>query len=183
MHNLLISVLHIPLGFVSVPFMCYFFMWLGRGFLSLCNLLVSTYNFLVNGIFTSAFNAELSYTSGMLYAKDFMRDMILFPETPLIGVNLIGRFLQYSFFDYATAWSVVLWSAGVVFIWLTITTVSDFFIDKPDFEDVFIDKPEFKSEIKMPLGYYAGVLLSLLCFYPAFLMVMFIPIENFFSAF
>ena len=142
-------------GLTGPPLAMYFFFWVGRVLVNLCHVIVSTFNFILHGTYQSSFSYFDIFDA---HTADLVRNTIWFPETPLLGLNKIAEFLQFSFFSTKDALLVFWWSLGIFIFTIIIGTFSD--VDDIDNSPI----------------YYLGIVVSIIFFYPAFIITIYTPI-------
>ena len=150
---------HVIIGFSGFPVILYLIYLGGRAFIHTCSVIASTYSFIVYGNYTS----QLSYLNSEYKMYETIYKIIWFPDLPLEGINKIGTFLQYSFFSRDDAFNVFIYSVCAL-IFSSILS--------------FIASERTESEISLDnsTGYFIGVGISILCFYPAWCIVTFMPL-------
>ena len=150
---------HVIIGFTVMPLLAYVAYLVGRAFIHTCNVISSTYSFLVYGDYTS----QLSYFNSEYKVYEIVNNLIWFPDLPLEGVNKIGEFLQYSFFSRDDAFNVFIYSVCAL-IFLSILSF------------IASERTELEISLDNSTGYFIGVGISILCFYPAWCIVTFMPL-------
>ena len=159
---------HVIIGFSGVPVSLYLYYLAGRAFIHTCSVIASTYSFIVYGDYTS----QLSYLNSEYEAYEIYNDVIWFPDLPLEGVNKIGEYLQYSFFSRDGAFNVFIYSLCALIISFILGIMIETSFDK---------KYDTKTDIDSSVGYFIGVGLSGLCFYPAWCIAVFTPLFAFYA--
>ena len=164
----IIYLTHVIIGFSGVPLFIYFIYLVGRAFIHACSVIASTYSFIVYGDYTS----QLSYLNSEYRISEIIYKTIWFPDLPLEGINKIGAFLQYSFFSRDDAFNVFIYSLCALIISFILGIMIETSFDK---------KYDTKTDIDSSVGYFIGVGLSGLCFYPAWCIAVFTPLFAFYA--
>ena len=162
----IVYLMHVIIGFSGIPVYLYLFYLGGRAFIHTCSVIASTYSFIVYGNYTS----QLSYLNSEYKMYETIYKIIWFPDLPLEGINKIGTFLQYSFFSRDDAFNVFIYSLCALIISFILGIMIETSFDK---------KYDTKTDIDSSVGYFIGVGLSGLCFYPAWCVVTFTPLFAF----
>jgi hypothetical protein len=158
---------HVIIGFSGVPVILYLYYLGGRAFIHTCSVISSTYSFIVYGDYSS----QLSYLNTEYRMHETVNNLIWFPDLPLEGINKIGEYLQYSFFSRDGALNVFIYSLCA----LIISSIFGVIIEMHLNEKYYTITP-----IGSSYWYFIGAGISILCFYPAWLIVTFIPFFAFF---
>ena len=153
---------HVIIGFSGLPVMLYLFHLGGRAFIHICSVISSTYSFIVYGDYMS----KLSYLNSEYKMYETVNELIWFPDLPLEGINKIGAFLQYSFFSRDGAFNVFIYSLCAVVISFILCMIIEAYFDT---------KTDIGNTLDSSVWYFMGIGISVLCFYPAFLIVVFTP--------
>ena len=162
----IIYLTHVITGFSGIPVMLYLLHLGGRALVHICSVISSTYYFIVYGNYTS----QLSYSYSEYKIYETVNKIIWFPNLPLEGINKIGAFLQYSFFSRNDAFYVFIYSFCAYVISLILYMIIEVYFDT---------KTDTANTLVSSVWYYMGVSISLLCFYPAFYIVVFTPVLAF----
>jgi len=157
---------HVIIGFSGLPVMLYLFHLGGRAFIHTCSVISSTYSFIVYGDYTS----QLSYLYSEYKMYETANEIIWFPDLPLEGINKIGAFLQYSFFSRDDAFNVFIYSLCAFVISFILCMIIEAYFDT---------KTDIGNTLDSSVWYFMGIGISVLCFYPAFLIVVGTPVIAF----
>ena len=162
----IIYLTHVIIGFSGVPLFIYFIYLVGRAFIHACSVIASTYSFIVYGDYTS----QLSYLNSEYRISEIIYKTIWFPDLPLEGINKIGAFLQYSFFSRDDAFNVFIYSLCAAVFSIILGVI---------IEINFETETDTENTLDSSVWYYIGTGISILCFYPAFLLAMCTPLFAF----
>ena len=157
---------HVIIGFSGPPVILYLWYLGGRAFIHTCSVISSTYSFIVYGDYTS----QLSYLNSEYKMYEIVNKLIWFPVLPLEGINKIGEYLQYSFFSRDDAFNVFIYSLCAAVISFILCMIIEAYFDT---------KTDTGNTLGSSNWYFIGVGISILCFYPAFFIVISTPLFAF----
>lgn len=163
--------MHIIIGFSAHPVILYLMLLGGRGLVYIFNVIGATYSFIVHGTYTTQ---DLAYLDAEFKMFKIAYESIWFPHLPLEGINKIGAFFQNSFFSRDDAFDVFVYSLCVLIISLFLTAVIEVYFE------IETDTVENSG---LSFWYFLGLVISILCFYPAWIMVTFTPVTAIINVF